>query len=329
MTPHLTDFTPEELERLGIFIVGSVLNQVLEEVKDAPDVALVHITKEGKETIFADQEAHSWCLRELRETQDKRFAGILPVSEEGMKSGAEVLNQNRVCALFDPIDGSDLIERGLGNWCSAAVFFHPKLKKGERLKAAIVGVPNGDIYHARHGVDGARVERFVEKHDGANIRKEYVPESVRGHSKVTSVERASVCFYGQKVGNLMTTAALPLWQKLNEKDQARKKLEKQRLPLRVYNLAGIPMMTRMVDKTGQKGSGIDVVFDSVGQYPHDVVAGAYIALKAGASLLDFEGKRIDVVQLEEALLNPDSPTMKYVLASTERLARNFLKFMKL
>ena len=60
-----------------------------------------------------------------------------------------------------------------------------------------------------------------------------------------------------------------------------------------------------------------------------MVAGACIALKAGASLLDFEGKRIDVVQLEEALLNPDSPTMKYVLASTERLARNFLKFMKL
>jgi fructose-1,6-bisphosphatase/inositol monophosphatase family enzyme len=53
--------------------------------------------------------------------------------------------------------------------------------------------------------------------------------------------------------------------------------------MRIYNLGGNPMMLKVAERT------IDAVFEVVGQHPHDVVPGAYIARQAGAIVKDLQG----------------------------------------
>jgi fructose-1,6-bisphosphatase/inositol monophosphatase family enzyme len=74
------------------------------------------------------------------------------------------------------------------------------------------------------------------------------------------------------------------------------------------------MMCHLID-----GAGVDVVLEMAGQAPHDFVAGAYIAQKAGASLCSLDGKAINMVDL---LLRPANANsrVRYVLAATEQLA---------
>ena len=65
---------------------------------------------------------------------------------------------------------------------------------------------------------------------------------------------------------------------------------------------------------------IDAVFDITGPKPHDMVAGAYIAMKAGAYLGDASNRSaITDRNLAEYLLQPDNPGPKYILAATESL----------
>ena len=64
---------------------------------------------------------------------------------------------------------------------------------------------------------------------------------------------------------------------------------------------------------------MDAVFDLTGPKPHDVVPGAYIALKAGAFLGDMRGNKIQEINLAESLLRPDEKGPAYILAGTRQL----------
>jgi hypothetical protein len=140
-------------------------------------------------------------------------------------------------------------------------------------------------------------------------------EPVRGVSRVKSLARASVYFYGQKLKNFRSVTHDGFAHRLG---LACKSTREDRL--RIYNMAGTPMMARMTDHRVHEAGGIDVIFDVVGQQPHDVVPGAYIAKKAGATLRDLDGQDISFAQLEELLLEPAKRRLQYVLAATPTLA---------
>jgi fructose-1,6-bisphosphatase/inositol monophosphatase family enzyme len=223
----------------------------------------------------------------------------------------DLTSEQRPVVLVDMVDGTDLLERGLSNWCTAMVFFDPQAKREEKIIAAFVGIPDDGVYYATRESRQARKYRFhVERG-----QKRDVP-LLNALSQVNCIADASICFYGQQAGNLLWLADLGTHRFLDHL----KNLKEQHNPLqtRIYNLAGMPMMMKMLE-SGDGLRRIDAVFDVCGQQPHDMVAGAYIAHTAGAVLSDLNGNQIE---LEQSLLRPAHDKLKYVLAATDPLAKD-------
>jgi fructose-1,6-bisphosphatase/inositol monophosphatase family enzyme len=88
---------------------------------------------------------------------------------------------------------------------------------------------------------------------------------------------------------------------------------------RIYNLAGNPMMMRLVD------GKIDAIIELSGQRCHDVIPGFAIALKAGAYLIDLDTSRKLSIKDLPAILSRPSNKFKYILACNEPLADEILK----
>lgn len=86
------------------------------------------------------------------------------------------------------------------------------------------------------------------------------------------------------------------------------------MDFRFYNLAGNPMMARLAEGT------VDVVLELDGQLPHDVVPGAYIAMKAGAVFGNIDGdKTFSEQELADFLLKPADQSIRYILAANKDL----------
>ena len=240
--------------------------------------------------------------------RSKAFADIRLLGEERLADPKlDLTNEPGIVALVDAVDGTDLLERNLGNWCCASLFFQPSRPAGSRILAAIVGLPNRTAYHATVSSPDAHV---IRKLDGNS-------ERVYGTSGMESLAAASLYFYGQKLKNLRDSIQIltPL-------------LDQSRPDLRIYTLAGIPMLVRLVDHAVPHARGIDVVFDLLGQRPHDAIPGLFIAKKGGAAIIDLNGHDITFEEMEEALLRPASGRIKYVAASTMKLALEFLNALK-
>jgi hypothetical protein len=92
---------------------------------------------------------------------------------------------------------------------------------------------------------------------------------------------------------------------------------------RVYDLAGNPMVSRML--TGS----VDIAFDLAGQAPHDVVPGAFIAIQGGALFCTPEGEPISELQISNAIMQPGKSSLKYVLASSDPYYRNLFRYCPL
>ena len=128
---------------------------------------------------------------------------------------------------------------------------------------------------------------------------------------------AAVCFYGQKAANFYAVhknAPLLTWLR----DNRAKKINGQAPRFRIYNLAGNPMMVRMTESTGTPPA-IDAVFELKGQKVYDVIPGAFIAKRVGATFVDLANRPID---LDRALR--ERKVLKYVLAATPGLARELV-----
>jgi hypothetical protein len=105
----------------------------------------------------------------------------------------------------------------------------------------------------------------------------------------------------------------------------------QRRKNRIYTLAGIPMIVKLIDHRIKQAANIDIVFDCNGQRPHDFVAGAYLAKKANAVIKNIDsGNEISYADLERALLLPDNPKteFRYVIAATEDLCDGIMPILK-
>ncbi len=279
--------------------MGAILDLIAENIYKKPEFYLKKIkTKSGKEALRIDVFAEN----KFRKFVTKDMPDVYIFGEESEVSNLNLVNENRLCALVDMVDGTDLLERRLYNWCSSAVFFDPRLPADEeKIIAAFIGVPPKDVYFATKGKDGA----FVLGSDGVR--------EVAGCSLVTSLNDASICFYGQKGKRLVSESYQKLFQHI-------KNLEK----LRIYTLAGMPMIVKLIDKIVKNASGIDAVFDFVGQNPHDVVPGAYLAMKAGATVRNLnDNEEMTFKALEKILMTPFNKEvkMKYITASTPELAK--------
>jgi fructose-1,6-bisphosphatase/inositol monophosphatase family enzyme len=89
---------------------------------------------------------------------------------------------------------------------------------------------------------------------------------------------------------------------------------------RIYNLGGNPMLLKVAD------GSMDAVFELHGQPAHDVVAGAFIAEKAGAAVLALDGSPlVDHDSYWQALQFPGRKELMYVAAGTEELAMAILR----
>lgn len=98
-------------------------------------------------------------------------------------------------------------------------------------------------------------------------------------------------------------------------------LRKEKVPFRLYNFAGNPMMCRMAD------GALDAVVELFGQKPHDVIPGASIALGAGATLGDLEGNSIGLDDFFGLLTEPDR-RIRYIMASTPELYGEILAMVQ-
>ena len=232
----------------------------------------------------------------------KSIGRVRVLGEESLDPDVDLSGDEGLVALLDTIDGTDLLIRGFGNWCSAAIFF-----ENGRILASFVALYREGVYFATENKVGV----FRE----ADRRLESLP--LRGLGDPVPLSEATICAYGQKFSSFARLARRSgLVSALESAGQTRGRG-------RFYTLAGNPMSVRLVDAPVP----VHAVFDAEGQMPHDVAPGAHIAVRAGATLLDLDGQPID---LGQALLHPGDPEhrMRYVLANTEELARELVEVLR-
>ena len=305
-------YSSDDLVEIGVHAIRRVLASLKKQLNVDAEAALepIEMKRSGKKALHIDKQAEM----SLKQTicGNKRFSEIEFYGEERLGIGEiDLSHTDRTCVLADALDGTDLFERDLANWCSAVVFFTPLNEPGQRIQVALVGLPNGSIYFATHDDDGVSVQREGEKN----------PTTVRGVDDKRQLEEASICFYGQKVKNLSAFLESGFMDWVAQADRKRKDATKA---LRIYNLAGIPMMVKMIDPSYLCAAGIDVVFEPSGQQAHDVVAGAFLALKHGAVMLSPDGKPMGIKDLEDALMHPNHTRMEYVIARNATLAEQMV-----
>lgn len=301
-----------ELVQAGIEVISKIQEKISLYIRYGPDV-FDHLVPERMDTRIIDHAMELDAAVEFGRALDARLPGVprLILGEEKFKrlpaNGAELdlgrvesissnlrvseiqagrIKDDGIVVLVDMVDGTDLVMRELSNWCSAVVFY--RCDTGETLAAA-VGDAFGRIFYATKSGS----EAYVRVPEG-EIRR------VKGPSSVTELQRAAICFYGQKTGNF------------NSVVKGTSILEQLGRDGRIYNLGGHPMLVKVTE--GQ----VDAVFELRGQKAHDCVAGLFIALKAGAIGGGPDGSDLD---FSRPLLRPASneARLAYVLAATRSL----------
>ena len=310
-------FSPVKINNFLLQLVKNILQKVAEK----PQVFLAKTTRNGKDCLVIDLDSED----SFRRFAQLQFPGVKVYGEEGEQGekqpeDLDLTNTDSICALVDMVDGTDLLERGMHNWCSSAVFFHPQLPSGSKIIAAFIAIPGSDIYIAAPRSPESIIVipnpevYFAEA--GSPTFVVNVSQKIReaeGPAQVELLDGSSVCFYGQKLNRLRSTANRPLF------DDASSKQNKN---LRIYNLAGMPMIVRILDPI-KDVAGINAVFDCKGQKPHDVVPGAFLAMQSKCAVLDgVTGKPMKMETLENSLMRPfdNESKLKYVIASTNKLA---------
>ena len=343
-----------DIKNVGLIAIKTVIRQIRDDVTRDPGTMLSRvILSNGKPALRIDVDAEDTFERELHTRQHRRLRNVKFYGEERLDNpNLDLGKESGICALVDTVDGTDLLERGLGNWCSAAVFFEPSAKPRLKILGAFVAVPSSNTYTTdRHSdiyysiADDKRVYVSSTKNINSN-------RAVHGPSQVRSLKKASICFYGQKVekltsvfrqgGNPKEMATLFGYPIALPKAVVSRGNTVKEPSMRIYTLAGIPMMVKLTDHMAKKANHIDVVFDICGQNPHDVVPGAYLAMKAGAQVRRFViernertgkqrviARRMAIEDLEESLMRPAAKAsqLRYLITSTGQLASQAEPFL--
>lgn len=333
---------PDEVCSAGTQAVSSVIQTVIQTLADDPDLALSsrYDKVRDKEALAIDWDAEVHFREIFRhEYKQGMFRDAKIYGEESIKSSTDFSNESGLIALTDMVDGTDLLERNLSNWCSAVVFFNRE-EESTQIIGACVGLPSGRIYSAHSNSNYVRYVQFYRDNN-----KRPTGGLVMGPSTITSLEHSSVCFYGQKAKSLQTVARTKLLDYLISKEEAKEKLKRQRdegegqrfisvereKVNRIYTLSGIPMMMRLIDHRVKDAANIDVIFQLTEQHPHDAVPGLYIAKKGGAYILNLKtGLEMTDEELARGLLRPGHPDegMKYIVAATPDLCNELAPLLE-
>jgi fructose-1,6-bisphosphatase/inositol monophosphatase family enzyme len=227
------------------------------------------------------------------------------------------------------IDGTDLLQRGLSNWCSAIVIYDPhEMQIYGAFVAVISDFRDYFMYYATWNRPGAYKKVFRIDADGNVIIDS--EQRLPGPQSERDLRDASVCLYAQKserlleLLNLNRNEVFVNWLRENEKESARMVEEKRAMEVkfRFYDLAGNPMMVRIAEGI------IDVVLDLAGQSPHDVVPGAYIAMRAGAKFWDRrENRKLSENEFVSKLLHPETSKVKYVIAANDAMLQEMVNLL--
>jgi fructose-1,6-bisphosphatase/inositol monophosphatase family enzyme len=302
-----TDINEEHIIEDGIFAVEATLDATYEGFNPGRQ-SFDHL-------LLKANEKHPKHARRLDLVVDNvarkallaRYPTIEIRSEEGSLDKVE---NSALVALLDPLDGTDLAAHNLGNWGTAMVIY--STTGTPFIWAAFVGMPNNKIYYTRKSSSEALVQEIPGKQE---------PRPLRVSATSVSLRDARLCFYGQKTERLVEYCKHTAFTRLLEK-YGREAVEKKNWDdapqIRLYNLAGNPMMIKLL--LGY----VDVIIELIGQECHDVVPGFVIALKAGAALYDLDTQApITEAQLAGFLIDPRH-RFRYILASNEALARELL-----
>lgn len=317
----------EQLVAFSKNLLLKVQKHILSAVTHSPETALTRIPDPKKtptnSPLRVDYFAEDFC----RVTLQTKFGDkILAIGEESLGSGEsyDLTHHKSVVALMDIIDGTDLLVRGLSNWCSAIVFFYPPEQK---IIASVVADHAGNLFFASESSDGCSFFQARKSKSPIPLRSDSKSSSLEqavinfmmkkpaGPSKIERFSESSICFYGQKPPNFISVQTRNFQGAMEKLAGQIRSRELPTPALRLYNLGGIPMMLKVANGT------VDAVFDLTGPKPHDVVAGAYIALKAGAFLGDTKGYPITETDLAQSLLKPNKSGPAYILAGTEQVYR--------
>ena len=313
---------------LGLFSYNDLIKMILgidrsmeRAIEHRPDLAFNPIfrkTAKGNKFLASVDLNAEFTMRDIlmnKLGKDKVFV----IGEESFSEKIDLSKEtNKIIALMDMIDGTDLLERGFSNWCSAITFYQVNNNKEVKILGAFIAIRGDYIYYATADRNGA-YKRLLSETLGD---QEF---SLAGPSKSRELKDASICMYAQKSKNLLQLLRLNNKKKfvhwLNEIGDIEKKNRdignSESIKFRFYNFAGNPMMAKL-------GDGIvDIVFDLEGQAPHDVVAGAFIAMKAKAVLGKISGEKFTLKELSDYLLHPSKLLIKYILAANESVLKEF------
>lgn len=317
--------SPEEVCNAGLFAIRNTLDDIKWWLDRYPERALEPTPappgRKSKYALRLDIDAEDTFVRNLnKEYEGGLFQDITVYGEESIDANTNFQNEPGIVALVDMVDGTDLVERNLSNWCSAAVFFCPTAEEGRKILAACVGFPSGRIYYAH--ADSETV--YYKPKSGTRT-------PVGGPSAIKDLREASISFYGQKASRLRSIYKTGFLDYLLSDPPTNNNSDVLKKKNRIYTLAGIPMIVKLIDHSVKHAANIDVVFEYEGQRPHDFIAGAYIAKKAKAVIKNIvTQKEISDLDLETALLKPDHPDsdFKYVVAATNELCDEILPLLQ-
>ncbi|BBB64227.1 hypothetical protein UNDKW_5954 (plasmid) [Undibacterium sp. KW1] len=311
-----------EATRTLVMAAKNALYEALRQRQSGPEICLAEMTNKrtGKSGLRIDNGAED----EIRSVLELKLGNkIVIIGEESLVSTDTIMTNlvphGSIAALIDPIDGTDLLELGIENWCCAGILFDPHVPA---ILGSVIAQANGDIFFASTSDPDAKV--WATKAGDSN--ETIISRKMRGPGTCKEFNESVISFYGQKINAFRSLSKFP---KLEEKFT---QMEKAPPPnFRLHTLSGNPMMVRLADRAKMKDGkntckGIDLLFSLRDQFLHDVVPGMFIAMKAGAHAYLLDGTPITYTMLAEKLLQPGT-RMKYVLSSTPELAKEFLSYI--
>lgn len=334
---------PDAVSDAGVRAVSSVIQMVIRSLAEDPDIALSskYDIARDKEALAIDWDAEVHFRQIFKDEYKGRgmSADVKIYGEESIKPSTDFSNEEGLIALTDMVDGTDLLERNLSNWCSAVVFFSRE-EGNTKIVAACVGLPSGRVYFTHSETSNVRFVQFYR-----DVYKRTNFGQVMGPSTITTLEHSSICFYGQKAKSLQKVARTKLLDYLISKENAKETRKRERdqgdgnqfisvdkeKVNRIYTLSGIPMMMRLIDHRVKDAANIDVIFQLTEQHPHDAVPGLYIAKKGGAYVYNLKtGQEMTDEELAHGLLRPGHPDegMKYIVAATRELCMELAPLLK-
>ncbi|MBK7473345.1 MAG: hypothetical protein IPI73_24630, partial [Betaproteobacteria bacterium] len=151
-------------------------------LKDAPEFRFRITTTDlpggkSKDALFLDGVAER-LFRSLFRSQFNDRVGLT-----GEEFAGTDFSEDKVYALVDMIDGTDLLEMGLPLWGSAIIFYAPRRKE---ILASVIGLGTGEIYFATQ--EESKLVRVYR--NPADVQNSCVAEKVGGHSGIKSLQEA-------------------------------------------------------------------------------------------------------------------------------------------